>query len=524
MVGFLSAGLWAASDVAEKQASSGIVFLYVLGVLLGVFALPFFVGQTLANRLRMKDYGWKIGLILCVVIASTLVLVTGWPPKLGIDLKGGVILVYEVDVAGRSTVQASGQTPAGTPNATSTPSIDMPNLIVALTRRINPGGTKEIVIRPFGEKQVEIVIPDVDPLEIARIKKTISTAGMLEFRIVANGRDHRNLVELARAQATKPLKKRLNTVTDEATGKTVGFWATVARDEKPTAGRRLFKVGVWYDTIRNSRTGDLLDLQNVAQLRGFDDDPGKFVDYLAEIGVEEIDVLMFSDDGQNVVGKDLGAVSAGFENLNPKVDFSTRTAEAARRMGLLTGQNLPDGAFARKLGIVLDGNLLSAPAIRGMITDRGQITGQFTQEEVDFLVGILRAGSLPAALHEEPVSENQIGSLLGADMILKSAWALAFSLAAVFVFVVVYYQFSGVVAAVVLLLNIVLTVALMVLLKAPFTLPGLAGLVLTVGMSVDSNVLIFERMREEQARGAALRMVIRNGFDRAFVTIVDSNL
>lgn len=292
MVGFFPAWLWAASDVAEKQVSSGIMLLYVLGVMLGVFALPFFLGQSLANSLRMKDYGWKIGLILCTLVATTVVLVTGWPPKLGIDLKGGVILVYEVDVQGRSTVQAQEDPKA----AQGSPKVDMGNLIVALTRRINPGGTKEIVIRPFGERQVEIIIPDVDPLEIERIKKTISTAGMLEFRIVANGRDHGTLLELARAQTQDPLQKRLSSVKD-ANGKVVGFRAAVARDEKPTAGRRLFKVGVWYDTIRNARTGDILDMQNVAQLRGFDDEPGKFVDYLAELGIENIDVLMFADDG-----------------------------------------------------------------------------------------------------------------------------------------------------------------------------------------------------------------------------------
>ena len=531
MVGLSPAGLWAAADDAVQPMSSVMVFLSVIAVMFGVFVLPFILGSRIAKTLRMKDIGGRIGVILSVLIATAGILAFGWPPKLGIDLKGGVILVYEVDVQSRTAAQGGGQ-PSGSgltsdPNSPATGSgFDMPSLIVALTRRINPGGTKEIVIRPFGDRQVEIIIPDVDPLEIERIKKTISTAGMLEFRIVANGRDHAALFELARSQATDPVQRRLPTIKD-ANGKPVGFWARVARDEIATeGGQKLFKVGVWRDLIRNARTGEIIVFNSTDEttLRSFDDSPSKFVTYLASQQIEEIDVLMFQDDGQNVQGKDLGAVSASFENLNPKVDFSTRTDEAARRMGALTGQNLSDEAFVRKLGIVLDGALLSAPAIRGRISDRGQITGQFTQEEVDFLVGILRAGSLPAALNKEPVSENQIGSLLGADMIIRSAWALAISLAAIFVFVIVYYNFSGVVAAAVLVLNIGMTVALMILLEAPFTLPGLAGLVLTVGMSVDANVLIFERMREEQAKGAALRMAIRNGFDRALVTIVDSNL
>ncbi|MFO0904857.1 MAG: protein translocase subunit SecD [Pirellulales bacterium] len=521
MVGFLPAWLWAASDVAETQSSDGLMmFVYFIGILLGVFALPLYLGHLVASSLRMKDYGLRIGTIFMSIVATAVVLYAGWPPKLGIDLKGGVILVYEVDLQGRSTVQATG---AGPEDPQASRSIDMGSLIATLARRINPSGTKEIVVRPFGERQVEIIIPEVDPLEIERIKKTISTAGMLEFRIVANGRDHESEMELARAQAQDPLQKRLASVKDPS-GKVVAFWAKVARDDEETQGRRLFKVGVWNDMVRDARTGNILELQIPAQQRNFRDFPGAFVDYLKEIGVEEIDVLMAANDGQNVVGADLGAVSTGFDNLNPKVDFSTKSDESARRMGVLTGANLPDGAFTRQLGIVLDGRLLSAPAIQGRITDRGQITGQFTQKEVDFLVEILRAGSLPAALTQEPVSENLIGSLLGNDMIVKSAWALALSLLAIYVFVLVYYQFSGVVASVVLAVNIGMTVALMILLKAPFTLPGLAGLVLTVGMSVDSNVLIFERMREEQEKGAALRMAIRNGFDRAFVTIIDSNL
>jgi SecD/SecF fusion protein len=233
MVGLSPAGLWAAADVADQQMSSFMVVVSVIAVLFGVFVLPFIVGSRIAKALRMKDIGGRVGVILSVLIATLGILAFGWPPKLGIDLKGGVILVYEVDVQSRTAAQGAGtqakgdQTggtnTAGDPNAAPTGSgFDMPSLIVALTRRINPGGTKEIVIRPFGERQVEIIIPDVDPLEIERIKKTISTAGMLEFRIVANGRDHAALFELARSQADDPTQRRLPTVKD-ANGKPLGF-------------------------------------------------------------------------------------------------------------------------------------------------------------------------------------------------------------------------------------------------------------------------------------------------------------
>ncbi|MFN9548992.1 MAG: protein translocase subunit SecF, partial [Pirellulaceae bacterium] len=137
---------------------------------------------------------------------------------------------------------------------------------------------------------------------------------------------------------------------------------------------------------------------------------------------------------------------------------------------------------------------------------------------------ILQSGSLPASLGKEPISENQIGAVLGASTIQKGLWASLISLVAVLAFVVLYYRFAGVIACMSLLLTLLLTAASMVLIQQPVTLPGLAGLVLTVAMSFDASVLVFERMREEIARRATGRMAIRNGFDRAMSAIVDSNL
>ena len=176
------------------------------------------------------------------------------------------------------------------------------------------------------------------------------------------------------------------------------------------------------------------------------------------------------------------------------------------------------------MGIILDDRIISFPRLITTISDSGRITGNFTQDEVSFLVGILRAGKLPATLTKEPISENQIGSMLGDDTIQKGKVAVAVSMIAVFVFTAFYYRFAGLIACVCLLANLLFVFAVMILVNAPLTMSGLAGLALTVGMSVDANVLIFERIREEIDRGAGVRMAIRNGFDRATVTIVDSNL
>ncbi len=137
---------------------------------------------------------------------------------------------------------------------------------------------------------------------------------------------------------------------------------------------------------------------------------------------------------------------------------------------------------------------------------------------------MLTAGSLPTALRKEPSTELVTGPTLGADTIVKGRNSMLVSTVAVVIFMVIYYRFAGIVANLALLLNVLLIVACMILFKAAFTLTGLAGLALTVGMAVDANVLIYERMREELSRGATLRMAIRNGFGRATTTIIDANV
>ena len=138
----------------------------------------------------------------------------------------------------------------------------------------------------------------------------------------------------------------------------------------------------------------------------------------------------------------------------------------------------------------MDGELISAPRINSTITSSGVIEGSFTDEEVDLLVNVLRAGRLPAVLRSEPISQNEISPLLGSDTIRQGRIAIGVSLVAVLVFMLVYYRFAGFVACLALMLNLTLILALMIFVGAAFSLPGMAALVLTVGMSVDANVLI----------------------------------
>ena len=176
------------------------------------------------------------------------------------------------------------------------------------------------------------------------------------------------------------------------------------------------------------------------------------------------------------------------------------------------------------MAIVLDGFIESAATIQNGIRFNGQITGNFDADKINQLVRVLRSGALPATLKTDPVSESTMGPTLGADTIKWGATSVVLAFAAVLLFMLFYYRFAGLVACVALLANLLMTVAFMVLINATFTLPGLAGLVLMLGMAVDANVLIYERLREERERGASLALAIRNGYEHALPTIIDTHL
>ncbi|MHC4743068.1 MAG: protein translocase subunit SecD [Planctomycetota bacterium] len=187
-------------------------------------------------------------------------------------------------------------------------------------------------------------------------------------------------------------------------------------------------------------------------------------------------------------------------------------------------RRLTTANLKRPLCILLDGIAISAPDIQAIIGRSGIITGSFDKEEQEDMINKLNAGSLPARLIEQPISVNTIGPSIGADNRDQGIRAGIIGLIVVMACMAVYYVLSGAIADVALLLNILFVLAIMAGVQATFTLPGIAGIILTIGMSVDANVLIFERIREEQQKGSSLRIAITNGYQRAFRTIFDANL
>jgi preprotein translocase subunit SecD len=218
-----------------------------------------------------------------------------------------------------------------------------------------------------------------------------------------------------------------------------------------------------------------------------------------------------------ITGRDLRTARAQIDqNGAPAVGFSL-TSDGAVKFGRVTGENVN-----RQLAIILDGRVESAPRIDERISGEGQIHGSFTQQEAADLALVLRSGALPASL--DYLEQREVGPSLGRESIVAGVTASLAGLLMVAVFMLVYYRLAGVNAIVSVVMNLVILLGFMAYLGAVLTLPGIAGFILTIGMGVDSNVLIFERIREELAAGRSARQAVSASFDRVFVTILDTHI
>ncbi len=401
--------------------------------------------------------------------------------------------------------------------------------------------------------------------EVQHIKELISRSGSLEFKILANDHDDVEAIAAAkkffedakkdpklkaelenRAVAGQPPPPPVNSdgklqfPTATNIGSYTYTWVELGKGERANLGlSNTFEKGPtdpraprpavdWKEAANAREKGDPLTIsggsllwsRKATALNVEDRDQDKKYEYFL--------LTRDSEPGKEVSGDFLvDAKEAMGQNLGLEVVFRFNS-EGGARFYDLTSKNKPEGtsegAFRRFLAVVLEGKIESAPRLNAVISTEGRIEGRFTKDDVDRLVTVLRSGSLPASLKREPVSESTLGPTLGEDTIRAGALSVGLSFVAVLIFMVVYYRFAGLVACVALFANLLLTIAFMVLVNATFTLPGLAGLVLMLAMAVDANVLIYERLREERDRGASLALAIRNGYDRAFPTIIDTHL
>ena len=331
-----------------------------------------------------------------------------------------------------------------------------------IRNRIDQFGVAEPLVQRQGMKQIVVQLPGVrDP---KRAKDLIKETALLEFKML----DEDNQMKLD--LPSRIPKDREAEVIKQAEAKL------------PEGSQVLFERAVERDTGREYRIPYLVKKR--VMLTG--------------------DVL--SD----------ARVSIGQFN-DPYVSI-TFDAKGGREFERITGENVK-----KRMAIVLDNTIYSAPVIQERISGgRAQITGTFSTQEANDLAIVLRAGALPAPL--KIIQDLTVGPSLGKDSIEKGVRATLIAGAVVIGFMVVYYRLSGVIANFALVLNLICLMGALSALNATLTLPGIAGIVLTIGMGVDSNVLIFERIREELRAGKAVRLAVDGGYDKALLTIVDSHV
>lgn len=273
--------------------------------------------------------------------------------------------------------------------------------------------------------------------------------------------------------------------------------------------RRVNELGLTEPVIQRSGTDRIIvDLPGVK-------DPEKAIAMLGKTAM-----LEFKDvSGKTVLtGKDLKDSKAQVTQNGQSVVGLEFNDEGAQKFARLTAQNI-----GQPISILLDGKVLTSPVVQEAITGgRAQISGSTNVEEAEQLAILLRSGSLPVKV--ELLENRTVGPTLGQDSKDKSIKAFGIGIAGIFIFMLVVFRLSGIVTDIVLLLYVMLILAIMKSLNATITLPGIAGIILSIGMAVDANVLIFERFKEEIRKGRTLRSAMDSGFSRAFVTIFDSNV
>jgi SecD/SecF fusion protein len=358
------------------------------------------------------------------------------------------------------------------------------NAVQVIRRRLNNIGLAEIPVTKQSNNRVLVQLPGMDSGRAGSIIETLQKQGRLEFRMVVS-RD-KNIQIYSRIE-------QLNLAAD-----TRNIDPQLLRPLKP---EEITEEG--RSKYNNSRLYDWLYTPDTVKSDG-----------AKEHGRPHLvrQEVMLSGDHIAVARANPDPQSGGFQ---VNIEFHT---EGARIF-----DNIAAKHYEEQFAIVLDGKLQSAPVIRARaFNGRASISGNFDRLEAEQLEIVLKSGAIKVKIEKE--YENSIGPTLGEDSIRSGISAMLIGLGLVLVFMLVYYMLAGAVTDVVLFFNMLLIVAILSLFDATLTLPGIAGLVLTVGMAVDANVLIFERIREERDKGNSLQRSISLGYERAFVTIVDANI
>jgi preprotein translocase subunit SecD len=476
-----------------------------------------------------KNLGWKVLIIIGTLIVC-LFGIFGVPQSftgagllaslqnrihLGLDLKGGTHLILQVQVNDAVNVDSD--------NAEQRLKADL------RTHKI----TYSDISKPDGANRPEVIVLKGVPPESTSDLRSLVSDRLPEYDLTS-GAENSWTISM-KPQALAELKKRAVTQAIE------------------TIRNRIDQLGVSEPIIEEHGLGQY---QILVQLPGVDD-PARVKEIMQSTAMLEIrqsmggpysseqdalqqhggvlppDTVLLpghsgeaTDSGQRwylisrvsaVTGRDLrNAEPSRDENGAPSVSFNL-TGDGGRRFAAFTGAHIGD-----YLAVVLDGKVQEVAVIKDQIHDSGVINGRFTEQEAKDLAMILRSGALPAGI--KYLEERTVGPSLGSDSIRAGVTAAVIGMLAVLVFMLVYYHAAGVNADIALILNLIILLGFLGYSGATLTLPGIAGVILTVGMGVDSNVLIFERIREELRNGKTPPSAVEQGFGHAWITIVDTHV
>ncbi len=457
-----------------------------------------------------KAIGWKVIFIIAIIAISVFLI---YPPKekinLGLDLKGGMHLVFRVEI--EEVVQKQTD-----------------NSVVRLRTLMKEASIKfEKVVRE-GTNKINVIGTNYS--DEASIKKILEdnfqewdsliSANTVMLTLRAN--IEQQMKDQAVDQALETIRNRVDK-----------FGVTEPVFQREGTDRIMIQLPGVNDKEKTRIMGlinstALLEFKKVIDYGPFPTEKDALQKYNGVLPEDLVLVKWNSNRSEQqgfsilqaasaITGRDMKSARVGTDEFgSPDVNFSLNS-DGANRFRSFTAANV-----GQKLAIVLDDRILSAPVIESVLSYDSRISGNFTREDAEDLALKLRSGALPARL--SPQHEQIIGPSLGADSIRSGLISCLVGLFLVVAFMLWYYKGAGVNSIIALALNILLLLGILAFIKATLTLPGIAGIILTMGMAVDANVLIFERIKEDLRNGKSPKSAIDSGFKKAFVTIFDSNL
>lgn len=472
----------------------------------------------------MKNISWRSASILVFILVTVFFLAPMAIPnlpewwgskkiKLGLDLRGGMQILLDVDTSKLNAEQAKD-------------AVD--NAIEVIRNRVDEFGVSEPSIQKVGDTRIMVQLPGVKDFDRAR--SLIGKTAMLEFKFVAEQEETQKVLD----NLDTYLKNNLNKYP-----KLAEFYKPLSSKADSAKADTLFTsdTGKVFTNLMNSGSGPFtlsyedapIFVEMMKDTTFTNNFPAGFTAVLGQENRQDEkadrEVYIIHENAE-LTGEALdyakvmiGSAESGDPATanKPYISFKLNR-DGARRFEVLTGNNIN-----RRLAILLDNIVYAAPVIKDRIPrGEGQISGSFTLDEVRDLVIVLRTGNLKA-----PVNEARtviVGASLGSDSIKSGTMAGLIGFIAVFLFMLLYYKGAGFIADMALILNIGFIGAMLAAFGAALTLPGIAGIILTIGMAVDANVLIFERIREELDNGKTPRSAVDAGYKRATVTIWDSQL